>query len=245
MSKVPGPWYLKGTTALVKYHELKGTKRGWIHGLHLKYGPVVQIGRNEVSCASYTAAKQIYSSGNKKFRKTELYNLFQQDGHINLFTALDPGKHSEIRRALADRYSNSNVLRSKIMEAIAERAEPKHHDKVTKLHDELANASPDKGLETLPYLGAVVQEALRLWAPGTLPLPRHVSSKGAYIDGYYLPGNTIVESMSYSMHRVDTIIFPEAEDFVPERWLKSDGHTKRQRMFSAFGLGPRTCIGKQ
>lgn len=82
MSKVPGPWYLKATTAFVKYHELRGTKRDWIHSLHLEHGPVVQIGRNEVSFASYTAAKQIYSSGNKEFRKTELYNLFEQDGHM-------------------------------------------------------------------------------------------------------------------------------------------------------------------
>lgn len=82
MSKVPGPWYLKATTAFVKYHELRGTKRGWIHSLHLEYGPVVQIGRNEVSFASYTAAKQIYNSGNKEFRKTELYDLFKQDGHM-------------------------------------------------------------------------------------------------------------------------------------------------------------------
>lgn len=63
--KVPGPWYLKLTTAFVKYHEFTGNKRGWVHDLHIKYGPVVQLGRREISFASYTAARQIYSSGNK------------------------------------------------------------------------------------------------------------------------------------------------------------------------------------
>lgn len=46
-----------------------------------------------------------------------------------------------------------------------ELSQPQHHDKMTRLHNELVNASQEKGLETLPYLGAVVHEALRLWAP--------------------------------------------------------------------------------
>lgn len=80
--KIPGPWHLKFTGIFVKYHELFGHKRRWIHNLHLRYGPVVQIAPNEVSFASYTAAKQIYSTGNKDFRKTELYSLFEQNGHM-------------------------------------------------------------------------------------------------------------------------------------------------------------------
>lgn len=82
MSKIPGPLHLKLSTAAVKYHEFVGTKSRWIHNLHLQYGSVVQIGRNEVSFASYTSSKQIYSNGNKDFRKTELYHLFEQDGHM-------------------------------------------------------------------------------------------------------------------------------------------------------------------
>lgn len=81
-TKIPGPWHLKLSAMFVKYHELSGHKREWIHNLHLRYGPVVQIASNEVSFASYTAAKQIYSSGNKDFQKTELYSLFEQDGHM-------------------------------------------------------------------------------------------------------------------------------------------------------------------
>lgn len=126
-----------------------------------------------------------------------------------------------------------------------ELSQPKHWHKVTRLHDELINADPEKGLEVLPYLGAVVQEALRLWAPGTLPLPRYVPKGGRHIDGYFLPADVIVGCTSYSMHRLDTSIFPDADEFVPERWLDSAGNTDRQRLFFAFGLGARTCIGKQ
>lgn len=82
MWKVPGPWYLKLTTAFVKYHEFTGHKTAWAYELHIKYGPVVQLGRNEVSFASFTATKQIYNTGNRDFMKTEIYHLFEQDGHM-------------------------------------------------------------------------------------------------------------------------------------------------------------------
>lgn len=79
---IPGPWYLKFTNVAVLYAEIRGKRREWVHQLHLKYGPVVQIASNEVSFASYTAAKQIYSTGSRDFAKTELYDQFQQDGHM-------------------------------------------------------------------------------------------------------------------------------------------------------------------
>lgn len=82
MRKIPGPWHLKLSTAWVKYHELVGSKSVWVHSLHLRYGSVVQVGRNEISFASYTASKQIYNTGNKDFSKTELYHLFEQDGQM-------------------------------------------------------------------------------------------------------------------------------------------------------------------
>ncbi|KAI3528307.1 hypothetical protein CSPX01_16318 [Colletotrichum filicis] len=116
------PWHLKFTSLFVKHRELFGQKREWFDNVHLRFGPVVQIACNEVSFASYIAAKQIYGSGSKDFSKTELYSLVQQDGHINLFTALDSDTHSTTRRHLDGRYSNSSVLRPQIIEMIDERA---------------------------------------------------------------------------------------------------------------------------
>lgn len=126
-----------------------------------------------------------------------------------------------------------------------ELSQPEHRGKVSKLRNELMSAGPEESLDSLPYLSAVVQEALRLWAPGTVPLPRYVPSEGRHIDGYFIPGGTIVGCTAYSMHRIDTSVFPDADHFLPERWLASEGHTDRQRLFFAFGLGARTCIGKQ
>ncbi|KAJ5368155.1 benzoate 4-monooxygenase cytochrome p450 [Penicillium cataractarum] len=123
LSKIPGPLSLKATSIFNKYYELRGQKREWLHELHSRYGEVVTIGPNEVSFASETGLKQIYSSGSKDFLKTELYDLFRQAGQINLFTAIDPHQHASIRKPLADRYSNTNILKSKILDSISERSE--------------------------------------------------------------------------------------------------------------------------
>ena len=82
MSKIPGPWYLKFTTLFVKYHQFRGSVTLWTYGLHLKHGPVVQIGSNEISFASFTATKQIHNTGNRDFGKTAIYHLFKQEGHM-------------------------------------------------------------------------------------------------------------------------------------------------------------------
>lgn len=82
LSKIPGPLSLKATSIFNKYHELRGHKREWLHELHSRYGEVVTIAPNEVSFASATGLKTIYSSGSKDFLKTELYNLFRQDGQM-------------------------------------------------------------------------------------------------------------------------------------------------------------------
>lgn len=126
-----------------------------------------------------------------------------------------------------------------------ELSQPQHQAKVERLRTELVGRDPNVGLEALPYLGAVIQEALRLWAPGTVPLPRYVPKEGRFMDGYFMPGHTIVGTTSYSMHRLDTSVFPDPEEFVPDRWLDPEGSSERMRLFFAFGMGARTCIGKK
>ncbi|KAG7039640.1 cytochrome P450 [Colletotrichum scovillei] len=127
---------------------------------------------------------------------------------------------------------------------IWELSQPQHEGRVQKLHNELVEVWNDRPLHDLPYLNAVVHEGLRLFAPGTMSLPRYASKQGAFIDRYLIPKNTIVACNSFSMHRLDESTFPDACQFVPERWLDSEDNTDRQRLFFAFGLGPRTCIGR-
>ncbi|EFX04194.1 benzoate 4-monooxygenase cytochrome p450 [Grosmannia clavigera kw1407] len=400
MSRLPGPWYTNLTGLVLIYHEYGGNKRLWIHGLHLRYGPVVRVAPREASFGSATAMRDIYVTGGG-LAKTELYTLFEQGGKRNLFTALDKDEHKEKKKRFADRYSNTSVLRQPMLNLISERADVfvqqctktasadvycylhcyaldcvtavcfdphgtrsleggadgqmvqklSYHDsrrtlvlqhyfpRLAALHARLSRASLKTGsriseyawgcmrqrdlsaitlgsrlqtygddelamsekvaecldhigagidttgdtlcflmhelsrphnaarmarmtaelqaargehektdrnssLHTLPYLDAVISEALRLWAPGTLPLPRYVPAGGCTVDGYQLPGGTVVSSQSFTLHRLHDDVFPEPDVFLPERWLAADGAAARNRHMFAFSAGPRMCIGK-
>ncbi|CAK7223828.1 hypothetical protein SBRCBS47491_005338 [Sporothrix bragantina] len=122
-----------------------------------------------------------------------------------------------------------------------------------------------KGDDALPFdrllfLDAVIMEGLRCFPAIPMSLPRVVpdqhwgrtpradqqqQSNGRVIDGFFLPAGTVVSSQAYSVHRMDTTVFPDPDTFNPDRWLASDGDSDRKRSFFAFASGGRGCIGKQ
>ena len=69
-----------------------------------------------------------------------------------------------------------------------------HPEKMQKLADELTGSFESDDLmtidntERLPYLAAVLEEALRLYSPAVAGFPRKVPRGGATIDGQFVPG---------------------------------------------------------
>jgi cytochrome P450 len=113
-----------------------------------------------------------------------------------------------------------------------------------RLHEEIVQ-NPDLKLNNLPYLDAVIKEGLRLFPPIPMSLPRYVPREGSTISGYQLPGGSIVSCQAYSLHLLDQEVFPDADKFLPERWLEKEGEVERNRLFFAFASGGRGCIGKK
>lgn len=113
-----------------------------------------------------------------------------------------------------------------------------------KLRDELRQGA-EAPLDKLPFLEAVVSEGLRCFPAIPMSLPRYVPAGGKEIDGYVIPGGTVVSCQAYSVHKLNEDVFPEAESFDPERWLKSEGDSERRRLQFAFASGGRGCVGKQ
>jgi cytochrome P450 len=115
-----------------------------------------------------------------------------------------------------------------------------------RLHKELAG-NPTTPFNQLPYLDAIVKEGLRCFPPIPMSFPRFVPQGGSAIEGYFIPGGTIVSCQPYTIHK-DPNVFPRPLEFQPERWLdKEDAQAlvERNRWFFAFGVGGRGCLGKQ
>jgi cytochrome P450 len=57
-----------------------------------------------------------------------------------------------------------------------------------------------------------------------------------------VPGNTSVSISALVAHR-DESVFPQADRYIPERWLGEEGKAL-QPYFVAFSAGARSCIGR-
>ncbi|KAG7405050.1 Cytochrome P450 monooxygenase [Fusarium oxysporum f. sp. rapae] len=98
----------------------------------------------------------------------------------------------------------------------------------------------------LPFLNAVVKEALRCHPAAGLMLERIVPARGLEVDGHHIPGGTIVGVNAWVLHRNKDIFGHDADRWRPSRWIEASTEQKRrmENYMFAFGAGSRTCIGK-
>lgn len=94
----------------------------------------------------------------------------------------------------------------------------------------------------LPYLKACLDESLRLFPPTPQGLGRETPTEGLYILDEFIPGGVSVSVSAMVAHRNEKY-FPQADHFVPERWLGEKGK-ELQPYFLAFSAGARGCIGR-
>ena len=105
---------------------------------------------------------------------------------------------------------------------------------------------PDKAAYSLPYLQAVIKEAMRLHPPATGWMNKQPPKGGAEIHGYFVPeGTQISVNIVYLLH--DPKVFGADSDvFRPERWIDS-GEERLVEMNRAldlsFGYGRYQCMG--
>ncbi|KAL4744321.1 hypothetical protein BDW72DRAFT_212832 [Aspergillus terricola var. indicus] len=98
-------------------------------------------------------------------------------------------------------------------------------------------------LEQLPYLTAVVNEALRLSHGLSIRSPRIAPTEAVAYRDYVIPAGTPVGMSSYFVH-MDPSIFPDPNSFNPNRWIEaSERGDNLGKFITAFGKGSRQCIG--
>jgi hypothetical protein len=110
-------------------------------------------------------------------------------------------------------------------------------------NEEIVMPDP-KEIDSLPLLDAILKETLRLYSPSPAIQPRVTPPGGTTIDGFSIPGGITLGTSAYCLH-MNERVFPNAAQFIPERWLKSEDPDRLREMnqwFWAFGSGSRMCI---
>ncbi|KAH6904490.1 high nitrogen upregulated cytochrome P450 monooxygenase 2 [Coprinopsis sp. MPI-PUGE-AT-0042] len=107
--------------------------------------------------------------------------------------------------------------------------------------------TPDK-FAHLPYLNAVMNEALRVLPPVASSIQRapKIGSGGKMIGSMFLPEGTNVSLPPYVYHRDPRYFYPNPDTFWPERWL-AEGDTSivhDRAAYIPFSIGPAGCVGK-
>ncbi|KAG4443116.1 hypothetical protein IFR05_001442 [Cadophora sp. M221] len=128
-------------------------------------------------------------------------------------------------------------------------------DVYAKLREEIDNFYQTNNVENpityvqtqqLPYLNAVVKEALRLRPSIIGQLLRHTPEGGLVIDGKFIPAKTPIGMSPLAQNRDKRVWGEDANEFKPERWLESEAKTRQLESYNMTfgGNGPRMCVGR-
>lgn len=132
----------------------------------------------------------------------------------------------------------------------------KHPSTYNRLRDEIDEAAKTgklsdpitfKEAQGLRYLQAVIKEALRMHPATGLPLVRVVPAGGAVIAGHHFPAGATVGINAWVAHHNTSVYGEDADSWRPSRWLEFEEQGRAgdvEKYFFAFGMGSRTCIGK-
>ncbi|KUI71294.1 Pisatin demethylase [Cytospora mali] len=169
-------------------------------------------------------------------------------------------QHPEAPAFAVPAWTFSNVIAGSDSTAVAMKTAMYHllasPGSLQKLYAELSEAERQNRMsrphprweevQSLPYLDACVQEALRLHPPFCLPLERVVPDGGMTIKGRFLPPGTCVGVHPYVVNRHGPTFGADADMWRPERWLGlSEDHRRRlENAIMTFGAGRRVCLGK-
>lgn len=115
---------------------------------------------------------------------------------------------------------------------------------VAELHAVLAGREPGAAdVSALPWLGATLKEAMRLYPPVAAVMTRRLTRE-VLINGVRLPARTLVRITPWVLHR-DPRFWPHQPNaFWPERFLPDAVEPIPRGAYMPFGLGPRVCLGQ-
>ncbi|KAF7381517.1 hypothetical protein HZH66_013911 [Vespula vulgaris] len=118
----------------------------------------------------------------------------------------------------------------------------KVHEELDYIFSDSNESATTKEISQLKYLDRVAKEALRLYpsAPGFL----RKLSEDVKIDDYIIPKGCVVALSSFGTHRHPDI-WPNPEEFNPDRFLPENSKGRHPYSYIPFSAGPRNCLGQK
>lgn len=114
LSRIPGPFLASFSRVWIWKNVGRGNLDTTELDLHRRYGRLVRIAPNELSCSDPEAIKELYRSRGP-LEKSDFYSTWTNTAlskHDNHFAITNEKKHGERRRIVSHIYSLSNVLKS-------------------------------------------------------------------------------------------------------------------------------------
>ncbi|KAH9215873.1 cytochrome P450 [Leptodontidium sp. 2 PMI_412] len=104
-------------------------------------------------------------------------------------------------------------------------------------------------IQNLPIVRALIREVFRWRSPVPFGVPHMLTEDDVY-EGYHIAKGTVVFALECAMSR-DEALYPDPENYRPERWLDPAFPTYKEPLthypslknHSAFGWGRRQCLG--
>ncbi|KAK4207723.1 benzoate 4-monooxygenase cytochrome P450 [Rhypophila decipiens] len=96
--------------------------------------------------------------------------------------------------------------------------------------------------QKMVYLQACIKEALRIFGPASMGLPRVVGKGGMTFDEYTIPEGVIVSVNIWVMHHSKEIWGEDAREFNPDRWFRPNA-ASLEKYFIPWGAGYSSCPG--
>ncbi|KAK1545892.1 hypothetical protein CPAR01_03394 [Colletotrichum paranaense] len=121
-------------------------------------------------------------------------------------------------------------------------------DKLARLVSEIRGVDSEDDLDVqrlsaLPYMTAVLNEALRWYPPVPVGVWREVPEGGSAVAGHWIPEKTRVSVPQFPANHSPRN-FKDPEAFIPERWIPGPEYEPNTKeVVQPFSIGPRNCIG--
>ncbi|KAI8631574.1 cytochrome P450 [Xylariaceae sp. FL1651] len=99
-----------------------------------------------------------------------------------------------------------------------------------------------RALEQLPFLTAVLMEGLRLSPAVATRMARVAPDRDIFYNEWRIPAGIPVGMTIILMH-MDESIYPEPQQFNPDRWMDPETRKGLEKHFVPFSRGTRNCVG--